>query len=127
MAKYSMTRQPRVGGAGSWVRERQQAEPLTVTATEAKTRFGPLLETAMGGRAVIITRHNTARAVLLSVAEFEALSGARPPGLDALTSEFDAVLTRMQTPASRKALTSAFGASPAELGRLAVAPTRRRG
>lgn len=127
MAQYSMTRRRRMGGAGSLARERQPAEILTVTATEAKTRFGPLLEAAIGGRAVVITRHNAAKAVLLSMAEFEALGGSRPPDLDALTDEFDAALTRMQTPSSRAALQSAFGASPAALGRLAVAHTRRRG
>ena len=109
------------------VRERRDTATLTVTATDAKNRFGPLLETAMRGRSVVITRHNTPKAVLLSMAEFEALGGSRPPDLDALTDEFDAALTRMQTPSSRAALQSAFGASPAALGRLAVAHTRRRG
>ena len=46
---------------------------LTVTATEATTRFGPLLEPAIAGGAVLITKHDTPKAVLLSMAEFEAL------------------------------------------------------
>ena len=109
------------------VRERRDTATLTVTATDAKNRFGPLLETAMRGRSVVITRYNTPKAVLLSMAEFEALGGSLPPDLGALTGEFDALLTRMQEPASRKGLKAAFGASPAELGRFAVASTRRRG
>jgi prevent-host-death family protein len=44
--------------------------PLTVTATEAKTRFGPLLEAVIAGGSVIITKHDTPKAVLLSIAEF---------------------------------------------------------
>lgn len=101
--------------------------PLTVTATEAKSRFGPLLETAMRGGAVVITKHDTPKAVLLSMAEFEALGGSRPPDLKALSREFDGLLARSQTAGRRKALKSAFDATPKELGRLAVAHQRRRG
>ena len=104
-----------------------RGDALTVTATEAKTRFGPLLETAMRGGAVVITRHHTPKAVLLSMEAFEALGGVRPPDLRALTGEFDALLDRLQTPASRKALKAAFDAPPNELGRLAAASQRRRG
>jgi antitoxin Phd len=100
---------------------------LTVTATEAKTRFGPLLETVMRGGSIVITKHDMPKAVLLSIAEFEALGGSRPPDLNALRHEFDSLLVRLQTPASRKALKSAFEATPRELGRLAVANRRRRG
>jgi prevent-host-death family protein len=100
---------------------------LTVTATEAKMRFGPLLEAAIRGGSVVITKHDTPKAVLLSMAEFEALGGSRPPDLHALSDEFDTLLARLQTPDSRKALKSAFEATPKELGRLAVANTRRRG
>lgn len=100
---------------------------LTVTATEAKTRFGPLLETAIRGASVVITKHDKPKAVLLSIAEFEALGGSRPPDLDALSGEFDTLLARLQTPRNRKALKSAFEATPKELGRLAVANQRRRG
>jgi prevent-host-death family protein len=100
---------------------------LTVTATEAKTRFGPLLETAIAGGAVIITKHDTPKAVLISMAEFEALGGSRPPDLDALSAEFDGLLARLQTPSAGKALKSAFAAKPKTLGRLAAARPRRRG
>jgi antitoxin Phd len=100
---------------------------LTVTATEAKTRFGPLLETAIRGRSVVITKHDTPKAVLLSIAEFEALGGSRQPDLNALSVEFDSLAARLQTPRSRAALKSAFQATPRELGRLAVVHHRRRG
>src|SRR5262245_27441308 len=99
----------------------------TVTATEAKTRFGPLLETAIRGRRVVITKHDAPKAVLLSIAEFEALGGPRQPDLNALSAEFDSLTADLQTPAKRKALKSAFDATPRELGRLAVAHYRRRG
>ena len=100
---------------------------LTVTATEAKTRFGPLLETAIRGGSVVITKHDTPKAVLLSMEEFEALRGSQPADLNALSDEFDSLLARLQTTGNRKALKSAFDATPRELGRLAVANQRRRG
>ena len=100
---------------------------LTVTATEAKTRFGPLLEKAIQGRSVVITRHDTPKAVLVSIVVFESLVRSKQPSLDSLTNEFDSLLAGMQTASSRKALKSAFGAAPPELGRLAVTNARRRG
>lgn len=100
---------------------------LTVTATEAKTRFGPLLETAMRGGSVIITKHDAPKAILLSMAEFEALGGVRPPDLKALSREFDGLLAGLQTPGKRASLKAAFDATPRDLGRLAVANQRRRG
>jgi antitoxin Phd len=100
---------------------------VTVTATEAKNGFGPLLEKAIQGRSVVITKHDRPKAVLLSVAEFEALVSRREPSLAALTEEFDSLLARMQSTSSRRGLETAFNASPEELGRLAVAHAKRRG
>jgi antitoxin Phd len=99
---------------------------LTVTATEAKNGFGPLLEQAIQGRSVVITKHDRPKAVLLSVAEYEALVSRREPTLASLTKEFDSLLVRMQWASSRRGLEAAFEASPAELGRLAVANAKRR-
>jgi len=101
--------------------------PVTVTATEAKTRFGPLLEGAIQGRTVVITRHNTPKAVLLPMAEYEALAARRAPDLSYLTAEFDAWQDSLQTPESRKARREAFNLSPKEMGRAAAAAHRRRG
>ena len=104
-----------------------ESAALTVTATEAKTRFGPLLEKAIQGRSVVITKHDTPKAVLLSIVVFESLVRSKQPSLDTLTNEFDSLLAGMQTASSRNALKSAFGAAPPELGRLAVTHARRRG
>jgi hypothetical protein len=76
---------------------------------------------------VIITKHDAPKAVLISMAEFESLTGGARHGLDALSDEFDTLVERLQTPASRKALKAAFSAAPAELGRRAVGAVRRRG
>lgn len=115
MARRSRTTKPATIGAR-----------LTVTATEAKNGFGPLLEKAIQGGSVVITKHDRPKAVLISVAEFEALVSRREPTLASLTKEFDSLLVRMQSASSRRGLEAAFQASPAELGKLAVANAKRR-
>ena len=98
----------------------------TVAATRVKNEFGQILEQATHTGAVAITRHDTTKAVLLSLAEFESLVGARPRSLDTLTHEFDELLTAMQTQKSRKGMKAAFNASPAQLGRAAVKGARKK-
>ena len=100
----------------------------SVAATRLKNEFGAVLEQAARG-AVAITRHDAPKAVLVSYEEFRALVNARSQSLGELDAEFDALLERMQTPKAKKGLASAFAASPAELGRAAVAsakPARKR-
>ena len=80
-------------------------------------------QAALGG-AVAITKHNTPKAVLLSYAEFEALTKASTPALDDLSDQFDQLLERMQTPQAKSAMVSAFDATPEQLGRAAVKAAR---
>ena len=96
----------------------------TVAATQFKNEFGAIFEQAALGGAVAITKHNTPKAVLLSYAEFEALTKSASPALDELTDEFDELLAGMQTPASKSAIAAAFDATPKELGRAAVKAAR---
>ena len=101
----------------------------TVPATRFKNEFGAIFEQAALGGAVAITKHNTPKAVLLSYAEFQALTRSTSPVLDELEDEFDALLAGMQTPGAKAGLAAAFDASPEELGRAAVKaarPKRRR-
>jgi len=100
---------------------------LTVTATEAKNGFGPLLERAIQGSSIVITKHDRPKAVLISVAEFEALVNRREPSLAVLATEFDNMLARMQSISNRRGLEAAFNAAPEEIGKLAVAHAKRRG
>lgn len=101
----------------------------SVPATRFKNEFGAIFEQAALGGAVAITKHNTPKAVLLSYAEFQALTRSSSPVLDELDDEFDALLAGMQTPGAKAGLAAAFDASPEELGRAAVKaarPKRRR-
>jgi prevent-host-death family protein len=97
-----------------------------ISATDAKNGFGRILEKAIQGGTVVITKHDTAKAVLMSVDQFDDLSRAHRVALDNLSSEFDQLLARMQTPAARARMKVAFHASPKQLGRAAVAAARKR-
>jgi antitoxin Phd len=96
----------------------------TVPASRAKNEFGALFEQAALGGAIAITKHDAPKAVLLSIAEFEALVKSRSASLDDLSAKFDTLLQRMQTPQARAGMAVAFNATPAELGRVAVAAAR---
>jgi prevent-host-death family protein len=98
----------------------------TVAATRVKNEFGLILEQATHTGAVAITRHDTTKAVLLSLVEFESLVSARSQKLDVLANEFDELLAAMQTPKSRTGMKAAFNATPAQLGRAAVKGARKK-
>ncbi len=98
-----------------------------VAATQAKNSFGDLLDRVVTSGAITITRHDMPKAVLVSFEEFESLSSARSETLDKLSSKFDSLLDRLQTPAAKKGMETAFHATPAELGQAAVKAARRRG
>ncbi len=98
----------------------------TVPATRVKNEFGQILEQATHNGAVAITRHDTTKAVLVSVAEFESMVSARARTLDALSNEFDELLANMQTAKSRRGMKAAFNASPAQLSRASVKGARRK-
>ena len=108
-------------------RRGERVETATVTATDAKKEFRRVLDAVLRGSVVVITRHDDPKAVLISVEEFEALSRASETRLDTLGEQFDALLARMQTPKARLGMKAAFGASPEQLGKAAVAAARRRG
>lgn len=107
----------------------RRLEPMlsvAISATEAKNEFGRLLETVIQGGKVVITKHDSPKAVLISMSEFNALSNAHRAELESLSEEFDGFLARMQTPAARAGMNAAFHATPKELGKAAVAAARRR-
>jgi antitoxin Phd len=98
----------------------------SVAATRLKNEFGAVLEQAVRGGAVAITRHDRPRAVLVSYDEFQALVRERGSSLNDLRAEYDVLLQRLQSPAARKGMEAAFNATPAELGRAAVKAARKR-
>ena len=108
-------------------RRGEQVEASSFTATDAKKQFGQVLELVLRGGVVVITKHDAPKAIVLSMDEFDALTQGAASRLDSLSADFDAMLARMQTPRARAGMKAAFGASPKELGRAAVAAARKRG
>jgi prevent-host-death family protein len=96
----------------------------TVAASRLKNEFGAVFEQVALSGAVVITKHNVPRAVLLSYAEFEALTASATPVLDDLSERFDKLLATMQTPEAKAAVNAAFDATPQELGAAAVKAAR---
>lgn len=95
-----------------------------VAASRMKNEFGAVFEQAAVNGAVVITKHDTPKAVLLSYAEFEALTASTTPALDDLSERFDELLAKMQTPQAQAGVAAAFDASPEELGAAAVNAAR---
>ncbi|MFM7373793.1 MAG: type II toxin-antitoxin system Phd/YefM family antitoxin [Chthoniobacterales bacterium] len=97
------------------------AEMATISATELKNATADVFEQVASRRAVAITRHDKPRAVLLSVEQYEALTGQQNPDwLEKLHEEYRGMLDRMQGPEQRAAAERAFNATPEELGEAAV-------
>lgn len=98
----------------------------TVAASRFKNQFAANFERAVLGGALVITKHDAPKAVLISYAEFQSLVKSRSPSLDDLGGQFDALLARMQTSEARKGMADAFDAAPGELGRVAVEAAAER-
>jgi prevent-host-death family protein len=107
--KYDHTPAPRI------------QEMPSISATELKNATADVFEQVAARRAVAITRHDKPRAVLLSVEQYEALTGQQNPDwLEKLHEEYRGLLDRMQGPEQRAAAERAFNATPEELGEAAV-------
>lgn len=99
-------------------------ETYSFTATDAKNEFGQVLEMIAQGRAIVITKHDEPKAVVLSYDEFQVLIDRNGHQLDTLRAEFDDLLAEMQNPKARKGLRSSFNASPKQLD-VAAGKSRR--
>lgn len=100
--------------------------PIKMNATDAKNQMGRVLDTVMQGGVVLITRHESPKAAVIPMAEYERFSRAAEERLKSLGSEFDDLLARMQTPGARSGMQAAFEASPEQLGKAAVRFARKR-
>jgi prevent-host-death family protein len=89
-------------------------------ATSLKNEFGRVLDSATEAGAVVITRHDAAKAVLVSVEKMRGFVSKHEPDLQVLSQEFDAMVARMNTPAARVAARALFSANGEQLGKAAV-------
>jgi prevent-host-death family protein len=105
----------------STVRYERTATRRSVPATEAKNRFGEILQTARDSGLVFIERHGQAQAVVMGIDTYNKLtsneSTSQERELDYWTREFHAMHARMQTPEARQAVDDLFSATDAELNR----------
>jgi antitoxin Phd len=107
-------------------------EPAQISSSDAKNRFGKILERVTEEGGVAITLRNEPRFVVISVETYQRLARADARSLNTLTDEFDALLDRMQEPGQRNAMERAFNMTPAELGQVArkhggaVAPAAKK-
>src|SRR5260370_26858736 len=100
---------------------------VTMNAAEVKTKMGHGLDTVRDGGVVLITKHVSPKVAVIRIEEYERFSRAAEAKLRALSSEFDALLDRMQTREARAAMQAAFEASPEQLAKAAVQFARKRG
>lgn len=112
--------------SGQTADDRASAGQESIPATVAKNEFGRILESVIRGDVVFITKHDSPKAVLMSVERFHSLSRAAESSLDRLTAEFDSMLASMQRPGMRKAMDAAFHAPPNALGRAAALAGKRK-
>lgn len=101
------------------------------TASEAKHKFGQLLDTALREGPVAITKQRKPMAVILSLDEYRALTRADDSILTALSAEFDRRYAVMQAPGAADAMQRAFDTPPEQLAAfasasLAVKPARKK-
>ena len=93
----------------------------SVPATQAKNRFGEILQAARDSGPVFIERHGQAQAVVLGIDAYNKLTSnersSQERELDYWTREFDALHSRMQTQKARQAVDALFSATDAELNR----------
>ena len=96
------------------------ADAPQVSASDAKNRFGRMLDRVAKEGPLAITKHHEPCAVLISIDEYRTLIGAGNTLLNTLTEEFDVLFDRMQKPGAAEAMQKAFAMSPEQLGRAAV-------
>jgi antitoxin Phd len=96
-----------------------------VPASRLKNAPGAIVDQAVAGRPVVITKHDAPRAVILSFEDFQEITRAREPGLGALEARFDELLAGMQKAEAKRGVLAALRATPEGLGRAAVAAARK--
>src|SRR5260370_41572534 len=83
-----------------------------VSATVAKNEFGRVLDMALRGGRVVITKHNAPTAVGLSADADEAPTGRANPGRRALPEPPERLLIRLHAPTHPAAAAACVAPSP---------------
>jgi prevent-host-death family protein len=90
-----------------------------ISATDLKNKFSEVARLA-AREPLAVTRHNRRDFVILTASQYEELQQSRRAPLKTLTTEFDQLVARMNTPKAKRAAASLFSASPKALGQAAL-------
>lgn len=96
------------------------SEMPVISATELKNATADVFEQVAAHRSVAITRHNKPRAILLSIEQYETLTGQHHDWLKDIYAEYQEMFDKMQKPEQRAGAERAFNATPEELAGTAV-------
>jgi prevent-host-death family protein len=100
-----------------------------MNATDAKNRFGDVLEKASGNTAVSLMKHGKPAAYVISPALYEVvrrLEKAQTGPLEKLERDFEALIGRMQTSESEAAAKSLMSLEAADLRKALRRTSSRR-
>lgn len=93
----------------------------SVPATQAKNRFGEILQAVRDSGPVFIERHGQTQAVVLGIEAYNKLTSGKRTSqereLDYWKRQFDTLHARMQTHKARQAVDALFSATDTELNR----------
>ncbi len=103
----------------SWVSQ-------VLPATRAKGSFAKVLQDVERGDRVVVTKHESPSAVVVSYEEFEALQAQTERALDRMRARFGGLVAEMQTPDFERGVDALLSSTPEELGRAAVDAARSR-
>lgn len=102
----------------------------SMNATDAKNRFGELLEKVAGNEPVSLMKHGRPAAYVVPPSMYELIAHRLRAGdsaVDRLEREFDDLLVHMQAPASVAAVDSLMTVATTDLRRIVRESPRRRG
>lgn len=97
----------------SWVSQ-------VLPATRAKSSFSRVLQDVEKGARVVVTKHDSPSAVVVSYEDYEALQAQTERALDRMRDRFGTFVAQMQRPAFERGVDALFGSTPEELGQVAV-------
>lgn len=75
---------------------------------------------------MVVTKHESPSAVVVSYKEYEALQAQTERALDRMRARFGTLVAEMQKPAFERGMDALFSSSPEELGQIAVQAARAR-
>ncbi len=94
-----------------------------ISASVLKNKFSEVARLA-AREPLAVSRHKRREFVILTAEHYEALQQSQRAPLDALATEFDQMVVRMNTPKAKRATASLFSAAPKALGKAAVKARR---